>query len=87
MDYREEMVHLFNDMVNNMNIKDIHLDRKMTAREMETILGERLEGVSRDTIRKIVAGFEEANYSLHPVAKKSYEVMYLAVSEVLDYAG
>jgi len=87
VDYREEMVHLFNEMVSTLNIKDIRIDRKMTAREIEVLLAERMEGVSRGTIRRIVAGFEEANYSLHPVARSSYEAMYLAVSEVLKNAG
>ena len=87
VDYREEMVRLFNEMVGTLNIKDINIDRKMTAREIEVLLVERLKEVSGQTIRKIVAGFEEANYSLHPVARSSYETMYLAVSEVFKNAG
>jgi len=87
VDYREEMVRLFNEMVSTLNIKDIHIDRKMTAREIEKLLAQRLGGVPGRTIRKIVAGFEEANYSLHPVAGKSYQAMYLAISEVLRNAG
>ncbi len=61
VDYREEMVHLFSEMLETLNIRDISIDPKMTAREAEVLLTERLERVSVETIRKVVAGFEEAN--------------------------
>jgi hypothetical protein len=51
------------------------------------LLAERLEGVSTDAIRRIVAGFEEANYSVHTVNRESYVTMYPAVKEVLGYGG
>jgi hypothetical protein len=87
VDYREEMVRLFNEMLETLNLMDIHIDPEMTAREIEILLAGRLEGVPRGTIRRIVAGFEEANYSLHPVARSSYESMYLSITEVLKNAG
>jgi len=87
VDYREEMVHLFSEMLETLNIRDIKIDPKMTAREAEVLLTERLERVSVETIRKVVAGFEEANYSIHHVSRDSYVTMYLAVSEVLGYGG
>jgi hypothetical protein len=87
VDYREEMVRLFNEMLETLNLRDIHIDPEMTAREIEVLLAERLEGVPGGTIRRIVARFEEANYSLHPVARSSYESMYLSITEVLKNAG
>jgi len=87
VDYREEMVRLFNEMLETLNLRDIHIDPEMTAREIEILLAGRLEGVPGGTIRRIVAGFEEANYSLHPVARSSYESMYLSITEVLKNAG
>jgi len=74
-------------MLETLNLMDIHIDPEMTAREIEILLAGRLEGVPRGTIRRIVAGFEEANYSLHPVARSSYESMYLSITEVLKNAG
>jgi hypothetical protein len=87
VEYREEMVRLFNEMLETLNIRNVRIEPEMTAREVEVLLEERLKGVSSDAIRKIVAGFEEANYSVHPVTRESYVAMYPAVREVLDYGG
>jgi hypothetical protein len=87
VDYREEMVRLFNEMLETLNIMDITIDPEMTAREVETLILDRLEGVSREAVRRVVTGFEEANYSTHPVGRESYTAMYPAVMEVLDYGG
>lgn len=87
VEYREEMVRLFNEMLEILNIRDIKIEPEMTAREVELLLAERIEGVSIESIRKIVAGFEEANYSIHPVTRESYVAMYLAIREVLGDGG
>ena len=84
VEYREEMVRLFNEMLETLNLRDIRIEPEMTAREVESLLAERLEGVSRETIRRIVAGFEEANYSVHPVTRESYVAMYPVVRELLS---
>jgi hypothetical protein len=87
VEYREEMVRLFNEMLETLNLRDIRIEPEMTAREVELLLGERLKGVSTEIIRRIVAGFEEANYSVHPVTRESYLTMYPAVREVIGYGG
>jgi hypothetical protein len=87
LDYREEMVRLFNEMLETLNLRDIRIEPEMTAREIEVLLAGRLEGVPEETIRRIVAGFEEANYSVHPVTRDSYVTMYPAVREMLGYDG
>jgi hypothetical protein len=87
VEYREEMVRLFNEMLETLNIRDIRIEPEMTAREIEVLLEERMKGVPTEAIRKIVAGFEEANYSVHPVTRESYVAMYPVVREVLDYGG
>ena len=83
VDYREEMVRLFNEMLEILDMKDIRIDPGMTAREVEALLAERLQGVLRNTIRKMVAGFEEANYTIHTVTRDSYVAMYQAIREVI----
>ena len=87
VDYREEIVRLFNEMLETLNILDIAIDPEMTAREIEKLLMDRMEGVSRDAVRRVVTGFEEANYSTHPVGRESYINMYPAIMEVLGNGG
>ncbi len=86
VDYREEVVNLLNEMITKLQIPEIEVNPKMTAREIESILKTKLGTVPEETIRNITSVFEEANYSLHPVNRHSYEKMYLAVREVMQYA-
>jgi hypothetical protein len=85
VDYREEMVRLFNEMLEILDIGDIRIDPGMTAREVEVLLAERLGRVNRTIIRRVIAGFEEANYSTHPVTRDNYVAMYRAIREVIGY--
>jgi len=85
VDYREEMVRLFREMLDNLDMQDVKINSDMTPREIEKMLFEKLEGITREGIRKVVDGFEEANYSTHPVGRDSYVRMYRAVREVVNY--
>ncbi len=82
VDYREEMVRLFGEMLEKLNLADIEIGADMTPREVERLLSERLENVPKESIRKVIKGFEEANYSTHPVDRESYVRMYKAIGEV-----
>jgi len=84
VDYREEIVALFNHLIDSLSAKDIPVDRMMTAREIEMKLKEQNPDIAEDTINDIVNGFEAANYSLHPVARKIYIDMYLAVEKIRE---
>ena len=87
VNYREEVVRLYNEVVAILKTRGVSLSQEMTAREVETRLTNAMAGLSRDTIRDLVRLFEEANYSLHPIARPSYERMYLASVEVEKHAG
>jgi hypothetical protein len=82
VDYREEMVRLFGEMLEELNLTDREITRDMTPREVEEILAGKLEEVSRESLRNVIIGFEEANYSTHPVNRESYVRMYRATGEV-----
>ena len=84
VDYREEIVELFNRLIDALSAEGIEVDRKMTAREIESQLKEKYPDLSPDTMKDIVKGFEYANYSLHPVARKIYVYMYLAVGKIRE---
>ena len=84
VDYREEIVALFNHIIDSLAAKEIPVDRMMTAREIEMKLREKYPDIVADTIQGIITGFEAANYSLHPVARKIYTDMYLAVEKIRE---
>jgi hypothetical protein len=82
VDYREEIVELFNRLIDSLSLKGIAVDRMMTAREIEMKLTAQYLDISSDTMKTVVKGFEYANYSLYSVARKIYVDMYLAVEEI-----
>ncbi|MBN2074283.1 MAG: DUF4129 domain-containing protein [Dehalococcoidales bacterium] len=82
VDYREEMVRLFNEMLETLEMTDISIDSEMTPREIEEILKSRLEEIDEIALRRLISGFEEANYSTHPVTRDNYVAMYQAIREV-----
>ena len=85
VDYREEMVRIFNRMLRTLELETVTIDNRLTAREVERILAPALEGLPHETLQAVVAGFEEANYSIHAISRDSYVRMYLAVKEVSDF--
>jgi hypothetical protein len=82
VEYREEIVALFNQLIDSLSARDINVDRKMTAREIETQLRTKYPEITTDIVQGMVWGFEFANYSLHPAARKIYVDMYLAVKQI-----
>jgi hypothetical protein len=86
VDYREEIVRLYNEVVHGLRAREVALSPKMTPREVESRLEGAIPGLSHEAVRDLVDVFEEANYSMHPVVRLAYERMYLACEEVRRYA-
>jgi hypothetical protein len=82
VDYREEIVRLYNEMVASAKAQGLILSTKMTARNVENRLRKAFPDLSSEVTGSLVSVFEEANYSLHPVSRLEYERMYRAVEEV-----
>jgi hypothetical protein len=82
VDYREEIVRLYNEMLATLKSQGFPLTSKMTAREVEARLSRAYPALSNETTNTLVSVFEEANYSLHPIARPSYEKMFLAVKKI-----
>jgi hypothetical protein len=82
VDYREEIVHLYNEMLVTLKLKGLSLTPKMTAREVERRLQQAFPSLTSDVTSSLVSAFEEANYSLHPIARSAYEKMFTVVKEI-----
>jgi hypothetical protein len=82
VDYREEIVRLYNEMVGSVKGQGLTLSSKMTVREVENRLRKAFPDLSSEITSSLISVFEEANYSLHPVSRPEYEKMYRAVGEV-----
>jgi hypothetical protein len=86
VDYREEIVSLYNEMIAFLPDHGVRLTTKMTAREVENRVGKALPGLSNKTTNSLISIFEEANYSLHDISRTEYEKMYLAVKKIEEYS-
>lgn len=82
IDYREEIVRLYNEMLASLKSHGFSLTPEMTVREVEIRLGKAYPALSVNTTYTLVSVFEEANYSLHPIARPAYEIMFMAVQEI-----
>jgi len=83
VDYREEIIELFNRDLKEITREIERRGENYTAREI-------LEGIIREKpaskhgfMRTMVDVFEEANYSTHPIGRRHYERLYLADKEYL----
>jgi hypothetical protein len=82
VDYREEIVRLYNQLLGLLKNRGIALNPKMTVREVGTLLTKAFPSLPTSVTGTLVAIFEEANYSLHPISRRSYTEMYMAIREI-----
>jgi hypothetical protein len=78
VDYREEIVNLFNSFLefSMRNFKGI--DKIMTPREFQSKILSQISKSKHVFLEDMVSIFEVANYSLHAITRKEYERMFLA---------
>jgi hypothetical protein len=86
VDYREEIVRVYNETVATLRSQGMSVSHRMTAREVGRSLQVTMPSLPRETIDSLISVFEHANYSTHPVARPAYERMYLAVVEMEKHA-
>jgi hypothetical protein len=80
VDYREEIIALYNRFLERIADYGICARDEMTAREIEKFIL-RKGGFSQEGLRKITVSFEKAEYSNHLLARREYETMYLSLKE------
>jgi hypothetical protein len=76
VDYREEVVRMFNDLCLRFLPAPGESGYEMTPRELGLSIGAQLPEAEQKLLDSAVTAFERANYSLHAVRRDDYEVMY-----------
>jgi len=77
-DYREEIIGLFNSLLERLQSQGIDVRLEATPREIQQRLLSARIGIDERLLDRIVGCFEEADYSQHPIGRRHYEVMYLS---------
>ena len=82
VDYREEVVRIFNELFSLMRCRFEAIRPDSTPREMQCVALQNLPEAKWDRLDRIIATFEIANYSLHGVSREDYIQSYLAMVEL-----
>ena len=82
VDYREEIVQLYNDSLLELRKDGLQLRPETTPREVEHLVRQRWNSSSAAHVEQMVDCFEEADYSLHEIDRDNYVQMYLACSQM-----
>jgi len=85
VDYREEIINLFEALVNWFRNLGIELDMKLTPREIESQVLNVGKDIPEKAMDKAVSCFEEADYSLHLINRSHYQDTYLAQMEIKEH--
>ncbi|MBN2336464.1 hypothetical protein JXL21_12980 [Candidatus Bathyarchaeota archaeon] len=78
VDYRDEIISLFNEKFSEAQKRFKAVKDNYTARELLGYLKTQTPEETHVPLGEMIFIFEEANYSLHPIARSSYEGFYLA---------
>jgi len=78
VEYREEIIDLFNTKFRDARKRFDEIKDNYTARELLGYLQTQTPADTHDALGEMTFTFEEANYSLHPIRRNSYECFYLA---------
>jgi transglutaminase-like putative cysteine protease len=82
VDYREEIVDLFNSFFKSAKTKFQGVREEMTPRELQTTLVNQIDASKQEPLETAVSVFEVADYSLHEMARRDYERIYIALKKL-----
>lgn len=82
VDYREEIVDLFNLFFKSAKTKFQSVHDEMTPRELQAAVVSQIQGPKHESLETAVSIFEVADYSLHEVTRNDYEQIYLAMKDL-----
>lgn len=81
VDYREEVVRLFNSFYASAKEKFNGLVDEMTPREMQSTIMSQVAPAKHKPLETLTWTFEVADYSLHPIGRREYEDAFLSIME------
>jgi len=81
VDYREEIIALYQTFLKNLIKNGITIKDHMTAREIERMLQQTSKDFSK--ISCVTKLFEESEYSHHRIDRKNYKEIYFAFNEMI----
>jgi len=84
VDYREEIVSLFKSLQEQLRSRGADIPVEATPREIQHIILESEPAIDESGLDSLVACFEEADYSEHPIGRQHYEMMYLSWKAALS---
>ena len=84
VDFRAEIVRLYNSFLDWARSSTGSALDKATPREVEVMLVSSSLQVAQKSLDEIISRFEEADYSEHPIARRHYEAMYRAWHTVVE---
>jgi transglutaminase-like putative cysteine protease len=82
VDYREEIIDLYNSLIEWLCRLRIDISPEATPREVKEAVIHSFKRITAEALNDVILCFEEADYSLHPVNRKNYLTMYLAQKEI-----
>lgn len=85
VDYREEIVDLFNKLVAGFRSMGIKVSDEYTPRKIQYLVLNAKTDIPEKALEDAIYCFEETDYSLHQITREHYEKMYLAQLEILRY--
>ncbi len=85
VDYREEIVSLFDALLNRLRELGMEISEESTPREIENLVRDAKMGIPEKALNDAVSCFEETDYSLHAINRHNYQTMYLAQREIREH--
>lgn len=82
VDYRQEIVDLFNKAFKTSREIILEINDRLTAREFQDLLSKEYPSLSKEALEKIASVFEVSDYSVHHVGREEYVKFYLAKLEL-----
>jgi len=83
VDYREEVVRMFNSVIASLREEGIDAKGDFTPREIQREAQARIKKIDGEALDELIGIFEVANYSLHEIGREEYEAAYLSSKAVL----
>ena len=86
VDYREEIVSIFNSLIGWANSHVATISKEATPREIQTALARQSKSIDHEALERVIWSFEEADYSTHPIGRAQYVTMIISARRVQESA-